>query len=30
LITYGEHQVNYLHQSGVNNNQVGVALAKEF
>jgi hypothetical protein len=30
LITYGEHQMNYLHQSNVNNNQVGFALAKEF
>ena len=30
LITYGEHQMNYLHQSNVNNNQIGFALAKEF
>ena len=30
LITYGEHQVNYLNQAGVTNNQVGVAIAKEF
>jgi hypothetical protein len=30
LITYGEHQVNHLNQSGINNNQVGFALVKEF
>jgi hypothetical protein len=30
LITYGEQQMNYLNQSGVNNQQVGFALAKEF
>ena len=30
LITYGEHQVNYLNQAGVTNNQVGMAIAKEF
>ena len=30
LITYGEQQVNYLNQSGVNNQQVGFALQKEF
>lgn len=30
LITYGEHQMNYLHQAGVNNQQFGFALAKEF
>ena len=30
LITYGEHQMNYLNQAGVTNNQVGFALSKEF
>lgn len=30
LITYGEHQINYLNQPGVTNNQVGMAIAKEF
>ena len=30
LITYGEHQMNYLNQAGVTNNQVGFALNKEF
>lgn len=30
LITYGEHQVNYLNQAGVTNNQIGMAIAKEF
>jgi hypothetical protein len=30
LITYGEHQTNYLNQSGVTNQQVGFALSKEF
>lgn len=30
FIAYAEHQMNYLNQSGVNNNQVGFALAKEW
>ena len=30
LITYGEHQMNYLNQAGVTNEQVGFALSKEF
>lgn len=30
FIAYGEHQVNYLNQSGVNNNVIGLALAKEW
>lgn len=30
LITYGEQQINYLNQPGVNNQQFGFALAKEF
>ena len=30
LITYGEHQMNYLNQSGVTNQQIGFALNKEF
>ena len=30
LITYGEHQMNYLNQAGVTNNQIGMAIAKEF
>lgn len=30
FIAYGEHQINYLNQVGVNNNQLGFALAKEW
>jgi hypothetical protein len=30
LITYGEHQTNYLNQAGVTNQQFGFALNKEF
>lgn len=30
FIAYGEHQVNYLNQAGVNNNVVGFALAKDW
>lgn len=30
LITYGEHQINYLNQSGITNNQIGFSLVKEF
>ena len=30
LITYGERQVNYLNQAGITNNQIGMAIAKEF
>ena len=30
LIAYGEHQINYLNQAGVNNNVVGLALMKAF
>lgn len=30
LIAYTEHQMNYLNQAGVTNNQVGFALAKEW
>jgi hypothetical protein len=30
LIAYTEHQINYLNQVGVTNNQVGFALTKEW
>jgi hypothetical protein len=30
LIAYTEHQMNYLNQAGVTNNQIGLALAKEW
>ena len=30
FIAYGEHQMNYLNQAGVNNNVVGFALAKDW
>jgi len=30
FIAYGEHQMNYLNQAGVNNNIVGFALAKDW
>jgi hypothetical protein len=30
FIAYGEHQVNYLNQAGINNNLIGLALAKEW
>ena len=30
LITYGEHHINYLNQTGISNNLFGMAIAKEF
>ena len=30
FIAYGEHQMNYLNQAGINNNVVGFALAKDW
>jgi hypothetical protein len=30
VIAYGEHQMNYLNQSGVSNNVVGLSLVKAF